>query len=65
MPIVEWYENDTVVKVNVFLSMDRSLSFLVVQTFKSHTAVYTCKGTNYIGNMKYTSSANVTVIVKD
>ena len=60
IPRVQWYKDDTTVK---------PISSLLEQTFivptnMPHTTVYTCKGTNYIENVKYTRSASITVIVK-
>ena len=60
IPQVQWYKDDTA--VNPISSP--FLQTLIVPTDIRHTTVYTCKGTNYIGNMKYTRSADITVIVK-
>ena len=60
IPRVQWYKDDTTVN-------PISSSFLqpfIVPTDIPHTTVYTCKGTNYIENVKYTRSASITVIVK-
>ena len=60
IPRVQWYKEDTTVNP---VSSPFQQSF-IVPTNMPHTTVYTCKGTNYIGNIKYTGSANITVIVK-
>ena len=60
IPRVQWYKDDSTVN-------PISSSFLqpfIVPTDMPHTTVYTCKGTNYIENVKYTRSASITVIVK-
>ena len=60
IPRVQWYKDDIAVSA-------MSLSFqqtFIVPTNTPHTTVYTCKGTNYIENVKYTRSASITVIVK-
>ena len=67
IPIVEWYINDDIID-NPFPLIphpSRGLRLLLVPTHKSHTTNYTCIGTNYIGNIKYTSSSNITAIVKE
>ena len=60
IPRVQWYKDDTT--VNPISST--LLQPFIVPTDVPHTTVYTCKGTNYIENVKYTRSANITVIVK-
>ena len=60
IPRVQWYKDDTAVNP-ISLSFQQTL---IIPTDMPHTTVYTCKGTNYIGNMKHTRSANITVIVK-
>ena len=60
IPRVQWYKDDTAVNP-ISSSFQQTL---IVPTDMPHTTVYTCKGTNYIGNMKHTGSAGVTVIVK-
>jgi len=59
-PTVQWYKDNTAVNriTSLFLQ-----SFIVPTNF-SHTTVYTCVGTNYIGGIKHTRSVNITVIVK-
>ena len=58
-PAVQWYKDDTT--VNPFLSPFQQ-SF-TAPTNMSHTTVYTCRGTNYAGNMERIRSVNITVIV--
>ena len=60
IPRVQWYKDDT--PVNPIPSP--FLQTFIVPTNMPHTIVYTCKGTNYIENVKYTRSASITVIVK-
>ena len=60
IPQVQWYKDDTTVNP---ISASFQQTF-IVPTDLPHTTVYTCKGTNYIKNVKYTRSANITVIVK-
>ena len=60
IPQVQWYKDDTAVNP---ISSSFQQTF-IVPTNTPHTTVYTCKGTNYIENMKHTISANITVIVK-
>ena len=60
IPRVQWYKDDTTVNP---ISSPFQQSF-VVPTNMPHTTVYTCRGTNYIGNIKHIRSANITVIVK-
>ena len=60
IPRVQWYKDDTT--INPISSPFQQT--LIVPTDMPHTTVYTCKGTNYIGNMKYTRSVDITVIVK-
>ena len=60
IPRVQWYKDDTAVNP-VSTPFQQTL---IVPTDMPHTKVYTCKGTNYIENMKHTRSANVTVTVK-
>ena len=60
IPRVQWYKDNTTVNP---ISSPFQQSF-VVPTDLPYTTVYTCKGTNYIENVKYTRSANITVIVK-
>ena len=60
IPRVQWYKDDTT--VNPISSPFQQT--LIVPTNMPYTTVYTCKGTNYIGNMKHTRFANITVIVK-
>ena len=57
IPRVQWYKDDTTVN-SISSSFQQSF---IVPTNMPHTTVYTCKGINYIGNMR---SANITVIVK-
>ena len=59
-PRVQWYKDDTT--VSPISSPFQQI--LIVPTDMPHTTVYTCKGTNFIGNMKHTRSADITVIVK-
>ena len=67
IPIVEWYINDNIIDdpFPLFPHPSRGSRLLLVPTHKSHTTIYTCKGINYIGNMKHTGSANITAIVKE
>ena len=60
IPRVQWYKDDTTVNP---ISSSFQQTF-IVPTNMPHTTVYTCKGTNYIGNIKHTKSATITVIVK-
>ena len=60
IPRVQWYKDDTTVN-SISSSFQQSF---IVPTNMPHTTVYTCKGINYIGNMKHIRSANITVIVK-
>ena len=60
IPRVQWYKNDTAVNP---ISSPLEQAFRI-PTNIPHTTVYTCKGTNYIENVKYTRSASITVIVK-
>ena len=60
IPRVQWYKDDTA--VNPVSSPFQQT--LIVPTNMPYMTVYTCKGINYIGNIKYTRSANITVIVK-
>jgi len=60
VPTVQWYKGGT--PVNPIASPFQQ-SFIVPTNF-SHTTVYTCVGTNYIGGIRHTRSANITVIVK-
>ena len=67
IPIVEWYINDNIIK-NPFPTIphsSRGSRLLLVPTHKPDTIIYTCKGINYIENIKYTSSANITVTVEE
>ena len=59
IPRVQWYKDDTAVNP---VSTPFQQVF-IVPTDMPHTTVFTCKGTNYIENMKHTRSANVTVTV--
>ena len=60
IPRVQWYKDDTTVNpISSYFQQP-----FIVPTNMPHTTVYTCKGTNYIENVKYTRSANITVIVK-
>ena len=60
IPRVQWYKDNTTV---ISISSSHQQAF-IVPTNMPHTTVYTCKGTNYIENVKYTRSASITVIVK-
>ena len=60
IPQVQWYKDDTTVNP---ISSSFQQTF-IIPTNMPHTTVYTCRGINYIGNMKHTRSANITVIVK-
>ena len=60
IPRVQWYKDDTPVNP---ISSPFQQPF-IVPTNMPHTTVYTCKGTNYIENVKYARSANITVIAK-
>ena len=60
IPRVQWYKGNTAVKPNSSL-LEQTF---IIPTNMPHTTVYTCKGTNYIENVKYTRSASITVIVK-
>ena len=60
IPQVQWYKDD--ITVNPISSSFQQT--FIVPTNMPHITVYTCKGTNYIGNMKHTRSATITVIVK-
>ena len=60
IPRVQWYKDNTTVNP---ISSSHQQTF-IVPTNMPHTTVYTCKGTNYIENVKYTRSASITVIVK-
>ena len=60
IPTVQWYKDDAT--VNPVPSLFQQT--FIVPTTTSHTTIYTCKGTNYAGNVKHTTSANITVIVK-
>ena len=60
IPRVQWYKDNTT--VNPISSCTQQT--FIVPTDAPHTTVYTCKGTNYIENVKYTRSASITVIVK-
>ena len=59
-PRVQWYKDNTIVTL---ISSSFQQTF-IIPTNMPHTTVYTCKGTNYIKNVKYTRSVNITVIVK-
>ena len=61
IPRVQWYKDDNAVNP---ISSSFQQTFIVPTTNIPHITVYTCKGTNYIENVKYTRSANITVIVK-
>ena len=61
IPRVQWYKDDTPVNP---ISSSFKQAFIVLTTNIPHTTVYTCKGTNYIENVKYTRSASITVIVQ-
>ena len=61
IPRVQWYKDDTPVNPT---SSSFQRAFIVLTTNIPHTTVYTCKGTNYIENVKYTRSASITVIVQ-
>ena len=61
IPQVQWYKDDTPVNP---ISSSFQQAFIVLTTNMPHTTVYTCKGTNYIENVKYTRSASITVIVE-
>ena len=56
---VRWYKNHT--PVNPFYSL--LYQSYLIPTNTPHTTVYTCKGWNTIKNTRYTSSANITVVV--
>ena len=60
IPTVQWFKDG--------FPFNRIPSYfqqaLLVPTDTPHTAVYTCVGINYVGNKKYTRSANITVIVE-
>ena len=60
IPQVQWYKDDNPIS----LPFLQPLIPFVVPTNMPHTTVYTCKGTNYIENVKYTRSASITVIVQ-
>ena len=60
IPRVQWYKDDTPVNP---ISSSFQQTF-IVPTNMPHTTVYTCKGTNYIENVKYTRSASISVTVK-
>ena len=60
IPRVQWYKDDTTVNP---ISSSFQQTF-IVPTNMPHTTVYTCKGTNYIENVKYARSASITVVVK-
>ena len=67
IPIVEWYIKDNIIN-NPFPTIphpSHGSRLLLVPTHKPHKTIYTCKGINYIGNKKYTSSASITVIVEE
>ena len=59
IPHVQWYKDNTTVTISSSLKQT-----FVVPSNMPHTTVYTCKGTNYIENVKHTKSARITVIVK-
>ena len=61
IPRVQWYKDDTPVNPT---SSSFQQPFIILTTNIPHTTVYTCKGTNYIKNVKYTRSASITVIVQ-
>ena len=62
IPRVQWYKDDTPWPVNPISSSFQQT--FIVPTNMPHTTIYTCKGTNYIENMKYTRSASISVTVK-
>ena len=60
IPTVQWYKDNSAVNPLPSLFQQQ----YIVETDSPHTTVYTCKANNYAGNMKHSSSANITVIVK-
>ena len=58
-PLVQWFKDD--IPVTVPSQMQQLFR---IPTNMSHITIYTCKGINYIGDIRHTRYANVTVNVK-